>query len=92
MAHPRELAVPISELLIQDLPTVAQVTTAADIFSFGVLLWEVCTLEQPVNRLYRTIQEHEAPAAVRDLVNACMQLEPDMRPTAKQVLEVLLAN
>lgn len=67
-------------------PGDVQVTTAADIFSFGVLLWEVCTLEQPINRYFRDIEEHEAPPAVRQLFSDCVHEIPSQRPTAREVL------
>ena len=69
-----------------------QVTTAADIFSFGVVMWEVCTLEQPANRYMRKIEDDEAPAAIRKLFHDCVTEDPTKRPTAKQVLEVLMQN
>ena len=69
-----------------------QVTTAADIYSFGVVLWEVCTLEQPDYRNLRTIQDHEAPAAIRKLFYDCIQTDPQARPTAREVLGVLMQN
>ena len=69
-----------------------QVTTAADIFSFGVVMWEVCTLEQPANRYMRTIEDHEAPPAIRKLFHDCIQENPASRPSAKQVLEVLMQD
>ena len=74
------------------MATCAQVTTAADIFSFGVVMWEVCTLEQPQNRFMRKIEDHEAPPAILKLFHDCITENPDARPTAKQVLEVLMAN
>ena len=70
----------------------AQVTTAADIFSFGVVMWEVCTLEQPANRYMRAIEDHEAPPAIRKLFHDCIQENPAARPTAKEVLEVLMRD
>lgn len=70
----------------------AQLTHAADIFSFGVLLWEACTMEQPINRRMRDIEPGEAPQAIRDLFRACVEEDPDARPSAKAVLETLLQN
>ena len=55
-------------------------------------MWEVCTLEQPVNRYMRTIEDHEAPPAIRKLFYDCITENPAARPTAKQVLEVLMQN
>ena len=55
-------------------------------------MWEVCTLEQPQNRFMRKIEDHEAPPEIRKLFHDCITENPDARPTAKQVLEVLMAN
>jgi serine/threonine protein kinase len=67
----------------------AQITEKADIYSFGVLIWEVCTGEQPTSRYLRDLAPEEAPLAVRELFRACVREEPDARPSAKEVLEAL---
>ena len=71
----------------------AQITAKADMYSFGVLIWEVCTLEQPLSRWLRDLEPHEAPPAVQELFRRCTnQDDPDSRPSAREVLEVLQKN
>ena len=66
-----------------------QITEKADIYSFGVLVWEVCTGEQPTSRYLRDLAPDEAPPSVRELFRACVLEDPGARPSAKEVLEVL---
>ena len=63
-------------------------TDKADAYSFGVLLWELSTLERP-RRGLRHLEEGEAPAAVRDLIDACLSPDPAARPTAAHAVAVL---
>jgi len=63
-------------------------TDKADMHSFGVLLWELSTLERP-RRGLRHLEEGEAPAAVRGLIDACLSPDPAARPTAADAVAVL---
>lgn len=65
-------------------------TEKADIFSFGVVLWEICTGEAPARGDMRPLQAPEdCPQEIVDLYQACTAENPDDRPTAKDLLDAL---
>ncbi|KDO22218.1 TKL protein kinase [Saprolegnia parasitica CBS 223.65] len=78
-------------------------TTAADIFSFGVVVSEVHNCNEPyagqgsvadvlgmvrAGRLRPTLQP-KCPASLRKLVDACVAYDPTKRPTAKSIVRYL---
>ena len=70
---------------LHSTPTCAPL--CADIFSFGVLLWEICTGEAPSRGKMRPLlAPQECPAEVRDLQLACVRLSPQQRPSALQIV------
>lgn len=67
-------------------------TSAVDIFSFGALLHELCTGKYPSRGCLRDLHVPlEAPAEVAQLVAACLQEDPALRPTARQLVQTLMA-
>ena len=68
---------------------------SADVYSFAVLLWEICTLQKPfekarsIQEWYRTVVTQGkrpnvrkvASLRMRELVQACWDSEPNARPT-----------
>ncbi|GAB4821542.1 hypothetical protein N2152v2_008588 [Parachlorella kessleri] len=69
-------------------------TAAADIFSLGLLMQAVVVGEAgQVRGLCRTPRVPEdCPADVAQLIAACLESDPGRRPTAAQVVEVLLSS
>jgi len=66
-------------------------TPAADMFSFGVVLWEICTGEIPVRGRMRNVRVPlECPQEIADLIHACIDSEdPKARPTASDAFDIL---
>ena len=61
----------------------------ADIYSWGVVLWEVCTGEAPVRGVLRPLQVPEdCPAEVEALYRRCMSETPEERPSAAEIVEI----
>jgi serine/threonine protein kinase len=57
-----------------------------DIFSLGVLLWELATKEFPVRGQLRPVAvPEECPAEVAELIGDCLEVEPRRRPSAEEV-------
>ncbi|EGZ28431.1 hypothetical protein PHYSODRAFT_471306 [Phytophthora sojae] len=75
---------------------------SADVYSFGVILWEICEVAAPfkdlapaqvpiavVQERRRPIISPKTPPPLRDLIQRCWQHEPTLRPTAAEVVSIL---
>eukprot|EP00644_Phytophthora_capsici_P000218 jgi/Phyca11/100027/e_gw1.4.960.1 len=75
---------------------------SADIYSFGVIVWEICEGSAPfkdltpaqiplavVQERRRPIISPKTPLPLRDLIQRCWQHEPTHRPTAAEVVGIL---
>ncbi|KAK9803730.1 hypothetical protein WJX73_008474 [Symbiochloris irregularis] len=71
--------------------TGARCTAKVDIFSLGIVLWELCTSETPHRGRNRPVRvPEECPASIAALIDRCQEFEPNDRPTAKEVVQAIL--
>lgn len=65
-------------------------TEKVDIYSLGVVLWEIVTQEIPQRGTLRDpVVPRDCPQEVADLIIACMQRNQNARPSAKEVCRLL---
>jgi Protein kinase domain len=68
----------------------AKCTEKADIYSYGIVLWEICTGERPIRGQLRDVKvPEECPEEVRVLMLECLDTRPSRRPSAVQIVERL---
>mmetsp|Transcript_13243 Transcript_13243/g.37629 ORF Transcript_13243/g.37629 Transcript_13243/m.37629 type:complete len:845 (+) Transcript_13243:43-2577(+) len=85
------------EILLQSAPY----TRAGDVYSFGMVLWEMLTHEAPFKDMHplqivRSIDQGDLPAIPKtcdptfaDLVRACWSMDPKKRPTFLVITECI---
>ncbi|KAF4043843.1 Protein tyrosine kinase [Phytophthora infestans] len=75
---------------------------SADVYSFGVIMWEICEESAPFKGLApaqipiavvqdrrRPIISPKTPPPLRDLIQRCWQHEPALRPSAADIVGIL---
>ena len=63
--------------------------TEALLCSFGVVLWEIVTGEDPCFSSREVMVPNECPAEIEELIEGCLGEEPEERPDMKAVFERL---
>eukprot|EP01102_Stenamoeba_stenopodia_P007107 TRINITY_DN1982_c0_g1_i9.p1 TRINITY_DN1982_c0_g1~~TRINITY_DN1982_c0_g1_i9.p1 ORF type:complete len:1452 (+),score=527.97 TRINITY_DN1982_c0_g1_i9:1107-5462(+) len=94
LATPEYLA---PELLLQ-----RKFNNQVDVYSFGIILWELCTLQQPYNGMNpkqvilsvvkngaRPPVPQNCPIAFSRLMQACWATDPNKRPTLANIIKLL---
>ncbi|KAL3142557.1 hypothetical protein ABBQ38_002877 [Trebouxia sp. C0009 RCD-2024] len=75
------------ELLVGDRNLV---TEKVDIYSFGVVLWEIVTQDRGRRgQLRQTKVPDECPAEIEALIDRCVSKSPEARPTAREVHDII---
>ena len=65
-------------------------TLQVDVYSFGVIMWEVVSHEQPARGRMRNLEvPQECPAEINDLINSCLEEDPNNRPSAREAYDIL---
>ncbi|KAK9843038.1 hypothetical protein WJX74_005997 [Apatococcus lobatus] len=68
-------------------------STQADVYSLGIVLWEVLTGEAPKRGALRALKVPEdCPAEIAEIVERCMETNSGDRPTTLQLFECLTSN
>jgi len=69
-----------------------KITPKADIFSCGVVLWEIVTGKAPLRGYVSRPQGvSQCPEKVADIIVQCLEPDPEHRPTARQLYDQLAA-
>ena len=60
-----------------------------DVYSYGVLLCEMCIRELPDPELRQTQVTQVTNHVLQDLIKRCIQEKPEVRPTMEEIIDVL---
>lgn len=61
-----------------------------DIYSIGVVLWEISTRELPIRGKLRPLQvPQDCSMPMVQLINACLSPNANSRPTAEQIFHLI---
>lgn len=76
-----------------ELISAGRCTEKADIFSFGIVLHEILTAEQPIRGRLKAVQVPEhCPQAILNLMAQCQEERPESRPAATDIIRVIAHN
>jgi len=77
------------ELLEKKSDSSSQCSKAADVYAFGVILWEAMHQKRATTRNLSVVKKDE-PVGYVELMNVCMEKKIDRRPNFKTIRESLL--
>eukprot|EP00884_Botryococcus_braunii_P000235 jgi/Botrbrau1/10211/Bobra.0362s0001.1 len=64
----------------------------SDVFSFGVILWEIVTQGKPVRGSMADVRvPQDCPLEAAQLIAECLSIDPMKRPSAKDIVKRLMA-
>uniref|UniRef100_A0A8C3TAP2 Mixed lineage kinase domain like pseudokinase n=1 Tax=Chelydra serpentina TaxID=8475 RepID=A0A8C3TAP2_CHESE len=76
----------------------------SEIYSFGIVLWEIATGKIPFEgctsqEIYQKVYEQryqapvgeDCPSHLQDVINQCRAFEPSQRPSAEEIVDLLIA-
>lgn len=70
-----------------------RLTNKADMFSFGVVLYELVTLEFPRRGRLRSVRApEECPVAIQELIEACLSIAAADRPSVREAFATIKSN
>ena len=60
-----------------------------DVYSYGVLLCEMCIRELPDPERRKKQVTQVTNQVLKDLINRCIEKKPEVRPTMEEIIDVL---
>jgi len=79
------------DVLVQ-LLRIRNMTLTMGVLQFGVCLWEIVTSQMPQRGEMFCPSADSCPASVISLIHECMKINPEDRPSAKEICRYVCPN